>query len=50
LIFKLRWNSRRGPEFTWEREDQMEKKYPHIFPNSAPVADTTSRALRAKRF
>nr|GEV74252.1 putative reverse transcriptase domain-containing protein [Tanacetum cinerariifolium] len=23
LIVKMRWNSRRGPEFTWEREDQM---------------------------
>ncbi|GJZ55127.1 putative reverse transcriptase domain-containing protein [Tanacetum coccineum] len=23
LIFKVRWNSRRGPEFTWEREDQF---------------------------
>ncbi|GJV69616.1 putative reverse transcriptase domain-containing protein [Tanacetum coccineum] len=33
---------RRGPEFTWEREDQMQKKYPHLFPSSAPVADTTS--------
>nr|GEY14691.1 putative reverse transcriptase domain-containing protein [Tanacetum cinerariifolium] len=32
----------RGPEFTWEREDQMQKKYPYIFPNSASVADTTS--------
>ncbi|GKF63269.1 hypothetical protein Tco_0186717 [Tanacetum coccineum] len=21
LIIKVRWNSRRGPEFTWERED-----------------------------
>ncbi|GJU79864.1 hypothetical protein Tco_1282229, partial [Tanacetum coccineum] len=20
---KVRWNSRRGPQFTWEREDQM---------------------------
>ncbi|GKB06093.1 putative reverse transcriptase domain-containing protein, partial [Tanacetum coccineum] len=39
---KVRWNYRRGPEFTWERKDQMQKKYPHIFPNSAPVADTTS--------
>ncbi|GJY00562.1 hypothetical protein Tco_0357580 [Tanacetum coccineum] len=29
-------------EFTWEREDQMQKKYPHLFPSSAPVADTTS--------
>ncbi|GKA84639.1 hypothetical protein Tco_0806234 [Tanacetum coccineum] len=25
-IVKIRWNSRRGPEFTWEREDQMKKK------------------------
>nr|GEV24968.1 putative reverse transcriptase domain-containing protein [Tanacetum cinerariifolium] len=30
-IVKVRWNSRRGPEYTWEREDQMWKKYPHIF-------------------
>nr|GFD47664.1 hypothetical protein [Tanacetum cinerariifolium] len=21
----------RGPEYTWEREDQMWKKYPHLF-------------------
>ncbi|GKC68984.1 hypothetical protein Tco_1114867, partial [Tanacetum coccineum] len=34
-IVKVRWNSRRGPEFTWEREDQMQKKYPHLFANSA---------------
>nr|GEV34549.1 putative reverse transcriptase domain-containing protein [Tanacetum cinerariifolium] len=24
-IVKVRWNSRRGPEFTWEREDNEEK-------------------------
>ncbi|GKC90469.1 putative reverse transcriptase domain-containing protein [Tanacetum coccineum] len=24
-------NSQRGLEFTWEREDQIEKKYPHLF-------------------
>ncbi|GJX27616.1 putative reverse transcriptase domain-containing protein [Tanacetum coccineum] len=24
-IVKIHWNSRRGPEFTWEREDQMKK-------------------------
>ncbi|GJQ89033.1 hypothetical protein Tco_0000172 [Tanacetum coccineum] len=23
LIIKVRWNSRRDPEFTWEREDQF---------------------------
>ncbi|GJU08808.1 putative reverse transcriptase domain-containing protein [Tanacetum coccineum] len=27
-IIKVRWNSKRGPEFTWEREDQMKLKYP----------------------
>ncbi|GJR00855.1 putative reverse transcriptase domain-containing protein [Tanacetum coccineum] len=32
-IVKVRWNSRRGPEYTWEREDQMQKKYPHLFVN-----------------
>ncbi|GJT68154.1 putative reverse transcriptase domain-containing protein [Tanacetum coccineum] len=30
-IIKVRWNSKRGPEFTWEREDQMRLKYPHLF-------------------
>ncbi|GJR62726.1 putative reverse transcriptase domain-containing protein, partial [Tanacetum coccineum] len=32
---KVRWNSRRGPEFTWEREDQFRKKYPHLFTKTA---------------
>nr|GEX11164.1 putative reverse transcriptase domain-containing protein [Tanacetum cinerariifolium] len=30
-IVKIRWNSQRGPEFTWEREDQIKKKYPRLF-------------------
>ena len=34
-IVKVRWNSNRGPEFTWEREDQMKAKYPHLFPKRA---------------
>ncbi|GKC98417.1 hypothetical protein Tco_1168692 [Tanacetum coccineum] len=38
-IVKVRWNSKRGPEFTWEREDQMQKKYLHLFTNSAPTAE-----------
>ncbi|GKA84583.1 hypothetical protein Tco_0806178 [Tanacetum coccineum] len=37
-IVKIRWNSRRGPEFTWEREDQMKKKYPHLFVNPEPTS------------
>ncbi|GJV79692.1 putative reverse transcriptase domain-containing protein [Tanacetum coccineum] len=27
-LVKVRWNSRRGPEFTWEREDLFKQKYP----------------------
>nr|GEU57461.1 retrotransposon protein, putative, Ty3-gypsy subclass [Tanacetum cinerariifolium] len=30
-IIKVRWNSKRGPEFTWEHEDQMKLKYPYLF-------------------
>ncbi|GJT32113.1 putative reverse transcriptase domain-containing protein [Tanacetum coccineum] len=35
-IVKVRWNSKRGPEFTWERKDQFRKKYPHLFTKTAP--------------
>ncbi|GJU72786.1 putative reverse transcriptase domain-containing protein [Tanacetum coccineum] len=37
-IVKVRWNSRRGPEFTWEHEDQMKKKYPPLFVNPEPTS------------
>ncbi|KAJ9541701.1 hypothetical protein OSB04_028207 [Centaurea solstitialis] len=30
-IVKVRWNSKHGPEFTWEREAFMKSKYPHLF-------------------
>nr|GEW14725.1 putative reverse transcriptase domain-containing protein [Tanacetum cinerariifolium] len=30
-IVKVRWDSRSGAEFTWEREDQFKAKYPHLF-------------------
>ncbi|GJV45649.1 putative reverse transcriptase domain-containing protein [Tanacetum coccineum] len=36
-IIKVRWNSRRGPEFTWERKDQFRKKYLHLFTKTAPL-------------
>nr|GFA37320.1 putative reverse transcriptase domain-containing protein [Tanacetum cinerariifolium] len=35
LIIKVKWNSKRGLEFTWEREDQFKQKYPHLFINRA---------------
>ncbi|GJZ51768.1 putative reverse transcriptase domain-containing protein [Tanacetum coccineum] len=41
-IVKVRWNSRRGPGFTWEREDQMQKKYPHLFANHVSASNATS--------
>ena len=34
-IVKVRWNARRGPEYTWEREDEMMKKHPHLFRNTS---------------
>nr|GEW86645.1 reverse transcriptase domain-containing protein [Tanacetum cinerariifolium] len=30
-LVKIRWNSRQGAEYTWEREDQFWKKYQHMF-------------------
>ncbi|GJT35220.1 putative reverse transcriptase domain-containing protein [Tanacetum coccineum] len=34
-LMKVRWNSKRGPEFTWEREDHMKSKYPQLFVDRA---------------
>ncbi|KAD6453180.1 hypothetical protein E3N88_07885 [Mikania micrantha] len=38
-IVKVRWNSKRGPEFTWEREDHMKKKYPQLFTNDSTLVN-----------
>ncbi|GJZ98205.1 retrotransposon protein, putative, ty3-gypsy subclass [Tanacetum coccineum] len=43
-IVKVQWNSKRGPEFTWEREDQMKLKYPHLFSNIMPPRMRTRSA------
>nr|GEU29803.1 putative reverse transcriptase domain-containing protein [Tanacetum cinerariifolium] len=40
---KVRWNSKRGPEFTWEREDSFKQKYPHLFTNR--TSSSTTRYL-----
>ncbi|GKD14944.1 hypothetical protein Tco_1199351 [Tanacetum coccineum] len=37
-ILKVRWNSKRGPEFMWEREDQIRAKYPRLFSNITPAS------------
>ncbi|GJS56042.1 putative reverse transcriptase domain-containing protein [Tanacetum coccineum] len=41
-IIKVRWNSKRGFEFTWECEDQFREKYPHLFTKTAPSKNVAS--------
>ncbi|GJY86770.1 putative reverse transcriptase domain-containing protein [Tanacetum coccineum] len=41
-LVKVRWNSKRGPEFTWERDDQLKKKHPHLFTKTAPSSSDAS--------
>ncbi|GKB04184.1 putative reverse transcriptase domain-containing protein, partial [Tanacetum coccineum] len=41
-IVKVRWNSMRGPEFTWKREDQFQKKYQHLFINLVPSSSVAT--------
>ncbi|GJW15749.1 putative reverse transcriptase domain-containing protein [Tanacetum coccineum] len=45
-LIKVRWNSKRGPKFTWEREDQFKKKYPHLFTKTAPSSNPYSAATQ----
>ncbi|GJZ96996.1 putative reverse transcriptase domain-containing protein [Tanacetum coccineum] len=41
-LVKVCWNSRRGLEFTWEREDSFKQKYPQLFTNRASSSTTRS--------
>ncbi|GJR91251.1 putative reverse transcriptase domain-containing protein [Tanacetum coccineum] len=34
-LVKVRWNSKRSPEFTWESEDHMKANYPQLFVDRA---------------
>ncbi|GJS43223.1 putative reverse transcriptase domain-containing protein [Tanacetum coccineum] len=43
-LVKVRWNSKRGPEFTWECEDYMKSKYPQLF------VERTDESARHARF
>ncbi|GJS79838.1 putative reverse transcriptase domain-containing protein [Tanacetum coccineum] len=38
-IVKVKWNSKRGPKFTWEHEDQIRAKYPYLFSNITPTSN-----------
>ncbi|GJW68587.1 putative reverse transcriptase domain-containing protein [Tanacetum coccineum] len=46
-LVKVRWNSRQGAEYTWEREDQFRKKYPNLF--SEPVLSSSPRIVPEPR-
>ncbi|GKB09234.1 putative reverse transcriptase domain-containing protein, partial [Tanacetum coccineum] len=41
-LVKVHWNSRRGPEFTWERKDSFKQKYLLLFTNRASSSTTRS--------
>nr|GEV23417.1 putative reverse transcriptase domain-containing protein [Tanacetum cinerariifolium] len=41
-LVQVCWNSRRGPEFTWERKYSFKKKYPHLFTNRTLSSTTRS--------
>nr|GEV88959.1 reverse transcriptase domain-containing protein [Tanacetum cinerariifolium] len=41
-IIKVIWNSKRGPEFTWKREDQFKKTYPHLFTKTVSSSSNSS--------
>ncbi|GJT53866.1 putative reverse transcriptase domain-containing protein [Tanacetum coccineum] len=48
-IIKVRWNSKRGPEFTLEREDQFKQKSVETeFPTIAFNVEVSSKALSCK--
>ncbi|GJT27220.1 putative reverse transcriptase domain-containing protein, partial [Tanacetum coccineum] len=47
-IIKVRWNSKRGPKFTREHEDQFQKKYPHLFTKTAPSSSTDIAKIARK--
>ncbi|GJZ68491.1 putative reverse transcriptase domain-containing protein [Tanacetum coccineum] len=41
-LVKVRWNSRQDPEFTWEREDQFQRKYLHLFSKPVPSSSVAT--------
>ncbi|GJV79332.1 putative reverse transcriptase domain-containing protein, partial [Tanacetum coccineum] len=41
-LVKVRWNSRQGAEYTWEREDQFRKKYLHLFSKPVPSSSVAT--------
>nr|GEU84990.1 putative reverse transcriptase domain-containing protein [Tanacetum cinerariifolium] len=48
-IVKIRWNSRRGPEYTWEREDLFKRNYPHLFSSNQKMSKRNRAPRRRSR-
>nr|GEX93156.1 putative reverse transcriptase domain-containing protein [Tanacetum cinerariifolium] len=48
-IVKVRSNSRRCPEYTWEREDFFKRNYPHLFPRSQKMSKRNQAPGRHSR-
>nr|GEZ56670.1 putative reverse transcriptase domain-containing protein [Tanacetum cinerariifolium] len=41
-LVKVYWNSRQGAEYTWEREDQFQKKYSYLFTKPVPSSSVVT--------
>ncbi|GJR47832.1 hypothetical protein Tco_1315935 [Tanacetum coccineum] len=44
-LVKVRWNSKRGLEFTWEHKDYMKSKYPRLFVEQAIIREVFVKLL-----
>ncbi|GJT93197.1 hypothetical protein Tco_1082042, partial [Tanacetum coccineum] len=40
VLVQFRWDSKRGPEFTWERKDQMRSKCPQLLVETANASSS----------
>ncbi|GJR11335.1 putative ribonuclease H-like domain-containing protein [Tanacetum coccineum] len=49
-IVKVQWNLKRRLEFTWEHEDQMKLKYPHLFSADKYVVPTSKVVVPTSRY
>nr|GFA11643.1 hypothetical protein [Tanacetum cinerariifolium] len=48
-IVKVRWNSRHGPEYTWELEDFFKRNYPHLFSSNQKMSKMNRAPVRCSR-
>nr|GEW14941.1 reverse transcriptase domain-containing protein [Tanacetum cinerariifolium] len=48
-IVNVRWNSRHGPEYTWEREDFFKRNYAHLFSSNQKTSKRNQASRRRSR-